>query len=74
VWRRDGEIDIPEADLNGGTVSAFVHRQTAPAAAIKITAFVHRQTAPAAAIKITSALPSPSGLAHLGQGVDSEPL
>jgi hypothetical protein len=58
VWRRDGEIDIPEADLNGGTVSAFVHRQTAPAAAIKIT----------------SALPSPSGLAHLGQGVDSEPL
>jgi hypothetical protein len=23
VWRRDGEIDFPEADLNDGTVSAF---------------------------------------------------
>jgi beta-glucanase (GH16 family) len=27
VWPRDGEIDFPEADLNGGTVSAFMHRQ-----------------------------------------------
>jgi Glycosyl hydrolases family 16 len=27
TWPRDGEIDFPEADLNGGTVSAFMHRQ-----------------------------------------------
>lgn len=27
VWPRDGEIDFPEGDFTGGTVSAFMHRQ-----------------------------------------------
>lgn len=27
VWPRDGEIDFPEGDFDGGTVDAFMHRQ-----------------------------------------------
>jgi len=27
IWPRDGEIDFPEADFDGGTTCAFMHRQ-----------------------------------------------